>query len=64
MTVRDVSEGCKGKFIILFLRDGDSTSMHKIESVNNYFGNDILSRTVLRKHIFVFKNMFHIELSI
>lgn len=49
------------KFIILFLRDNNWTSMYKIDDVN-CFEMDILERTVLYERVFTFKNMYHIEI--
>lgn len=63
MLVRDVLEKYTNKPIILFLRDRDTTSMHKIESVNA-IKIDILERKVLQCRVSVLKTAYHIELSI
>lgn len=60
-TVRDVLEERSRKFIILFLRDNNWTSMYKIENVG-CFKMDILERTIVYERVFTFKNMYHIEL--
>lgn len=60
-TVRDVLEERNSKFIILFLRDNNWTSMYKIEDVG-CFKMDILERTIIYERVFTFKNMYHIEI--
>ena len=63
MIVREVLGKYTGKPIILFLRDRDATSMHRLESVND-FNIDILERKVLQWRASVLKDVYHIELSI
>ena len=62
-TVRDILKKYGKRPIILFLRDGDSTSMHMIESINDFKMN-VLEREIMQSHISVFKNIYHIELTV
>lgn len=61
--VRDILKKYSKRPIILFLRDGDSTSMHMIESINDLKMN-VLEREIVQSHISVFKNIYHIELTV
>lgn len=62
-TVQEVLEEYSDKFIILFLRNMGWTTMYKSEEFTS-LRIDILERIVTRKHVFTFKNMYHIELTI